>query len=98
MAGEYSNIPDDRSLTKSSVTLNGSSQSLLAADPARLVVTVSNAATNGSAAVDPTGGTCALDAGIPLEPGQTVILSGQAAKSAWTCFGTSGQKLTVYVG
>jgi|GEM_PF-790967 len=85
-------------LVKSTVTLSGASAELLPADPARRVVIVSSTRTNGDAAIDPTGGVCALDAGIPLSGGDTVQITGKEAQSAMTQIGTIGQKLTVYVG
>lgn len=83
---------------KGSVTLTGASQTLVAASANRSVVRVSNPASNGAAAIDPSGGTCALDAGIPLNPGDTIEISGKEAQQAMTCIGTAGQKLTVYAG
>lgn len=89
---------DGRSLTKSSVTMTGSSGVLVSANPNRLYVIVSSTEANSSAAFDPTGGVCALDAGIPLPAGTTVEISGTPAQSAMTQIGTNGQKLTVYTG
>ena len=85
-------------LVKSTVTLSGASAELVPADPARRIVIVSSSRTNADAAIDPTGGVCALDAGIPLSGGDTVQITGKEAQSAMTQVGTSGQKLTVYVG
>lgn len=85
-------------LTRSTVTMTGVSASLVAADSTRRVVIVSNAKSNSDAAFDPTGGTCALDAGIPLAGGDTVQISGKEAQSAMTQIGTNGQKLTVFIG
>jgi hypothetical protein len=85
-------------LVKSSVILSGASAELLPADPARRVVIVSSTRANADAAIDPTGGVCALDAGIPLSGGDTVQITGKEAQSAMTQIGSSGQKLTVYVG
>lgn len=85
-------------LAKSSVTMTGASATLLAADPTRKVVIVSSTKANSSAAIDISGGTAALDAGIPLEGGDTVQITGKEAQSAMTQIGTNGQKLTVYVG
>jgi len=83
---------------KGSVTLTGVSQTLVAASATRSVVRVSNPASNGAAAIDPSGGTCALDAGIPLNAGDTIAITGKEAQQAMTCIGTGGQKLTVYAG
>lgn len=85
-------------LAKASITMSGSSGALVSASAARLIVMVSNALANAVAAVDPTGGTCALDAGVPIPPGQTVTFTGKAAQSAMTQIGTNSQKLTVYTG
>jgi hypothetical protein len=85
-------------LVKSTVTLSGGSAELVPADPARRVVIVCSARANADAAIDPTGGVCALDAGIPLSGGDTLQITGKEAQSAMTQIGTSGQKLTVYVG
>lgn len=89
---------DGATLTKAAVTMSGSSGVLVAASASRLVVLVSNASANAPASVDPTGGTAALDAGMAIPPGQTVIFTGKAAQSAMTQIGTNTQKLTVYTG
>lgn len=85
-------------LLKSSVTMSGASAELVPADGTRRVVIVSSTRSNADAAIDPTGGTCALDAGLPLSGGDTLQITGKEAQSAMTQFGVSGQKLTVYVG
>ena len=85
-------------LTRSTVTMTGASAELVPADATRRVVIVSSTKANGDAAFDPTGGTCALDAGIPLSGGDTLQITGKEAQSAMTQIGTVGQKLTVYVG
>lgn len=85
-------------LTKTPVTMTGVSAPLLAADAARKVVIVSSTASNAAAAIDPTGGTAALDSGVPVNPGATVRITGKAAQAAMTQIGTNGQKLTVYTG
>lgn len=89
---------EEVTLTKAAVTMTGASGVLVAADPTRRVVIVASTATNAAAAVDPTGGTCALDAGIPLNPGAWLSYTGKAAQSAMTQIGTNTQKLTVYTG
>lgn len=89
---------DGATLTKASVTMSGSSASLVAASASRLVVIVSNTESNAAAAIDPTGGTAALDAGIPIPAGTTIEITGKAAQSAMTQIGTNTQKLTVYTG
>lgn len=85
-------------LTKASVTMTGSSGVLVAASATRSFVSVSNPGSNAAVAIDPTGGTCALDAGIPLPPGVTFVITGKMAQSAMTQIGTNTQKLTVYTG
>ena len=92
--------PEDLvTLTKASVTMTGVSAQLVAASATRSIVIAVNAATNSPAAVDPTGGTAALDAGIQLVGGGDMVkITGRAAQSAMTQIGTNGQKLTVYTG
>jgi hypothetical protein len=85
-------------LAKATVTQTGVSASLVAADATRRIVIVSSTKTNASAAIDPTGGTAALDAGIPMEGGDTIQITGKEAQSAMTQIGANGQKLTVYTG
>lgn len=81
------------------VTLNGSSQTALAANPARKGIIIGSTATNASAAVDITGGTAALTKGIPLGGGGTIILTGaECPLGTITVIGTNGQILTVYEG
>lgn len=85
-------------LTKVAVTMSGTSGELLPASATRQLVLVSSTKANGSAAIDPTGGTCALDSGIAIEGGDLIEIAGKAAQSAMTQIGTVGQKLTVYWG
>lgn len=85
-------------LTKTVVTMDGTSKQLVPADPNRSVVKVFSVATNASAAVDETGGTVALDTGTPLEPGGGYEWTGTAAQAAMTAIGTTGNKLIVYRG
>jgi hypothetical protein len=89
---------DGGTLTKSAVTADGASKTLVAASASRLSVMVSNPAANAAMAIDPTGGTCSLTAGIPLAPGETIQITGKAAQSAMTFIGTDTQVLTVYTG
>jgi hypothetical protein len=90
---------DTVTLTKASVTMTGVSAQLVAASASRSMVIVVNSATNSPAAVDPTGGTAALDAGIQLVGGGDMVrITGKAAQSAMTQIGTNGEKLTVYTG
>lgn len=85
-------------LTRSTKTGTGASAELVAASDTRKIVYVSSAETNSAAAIDPSGGTCALDVGISLRPGDTVTISGKEARSAMTFIASSGQKFTVYEG
>lgn len=89
---------DGATLTKAAVTADGASKALVAASASRLSVTASNPAANAAMAIDPTGGTAALTAGIPLGPGETIEITGKAAQSAMTFIGTNTQVLTIYVG
>jgi len=89
---------DGATLTKAAVTMTGSSAALVAASAARTIVMVSNAEANSPAAVDITGGTAALTAGIPVPAGTTIEITGKAAQSAMTQIGTNAQFLTVYTG
>jgi len=89
---------DQATLTKAAVSMTGASGVLVGASAARLSVMVSNPAANAVAAIDPTGGTCSLTAGIPIGPGATIEITGKAAQSAMTQIGTNAQVLTVYVG
>lgn len=85
--------------TKSAVTMTGASGALLAANANRKGVIVSSTATNASAAIDITGGTASLSAGIPLAPSQTIFLTGSDCPvGAITQIGTNLQVLTVYEG
>ena len=85
-------------LTKSTVTMSGASGVLVAADATRAIVIVSSTSGNASAAIDITGGTCALDSGIQIAGGDTIQIVGREAQSAMTQIGTTTQKLTVYTG
>ncbi len=89
---------DGATLTKAAVTMTGASGVLLAASATRTIVLVSNAEANSPAAVDITGGTAALTAGIPVPAGTTIEITGKAAQSAMTQIGTNTQVLTVYTG
>ncbi len=85
-------------LTKAAVTMTGASAALVAAAPSRKIVIVCSTAGNAAAAIDPTGGTAALTAGIPLGSGERIEITGVAARSAMTQIGTNAQLLTVYTG
>ena len=85
-------------LTKAAVTMTGASGVLVGASASRLIVIVSSTEANSAAAIDPTGGTAALDAGIAVPAGTTIEITGKAAQSAMTQIGPNTQKLTVYTG
>ena len=89
---------DGATLTKAAVTMTGASGVLVGASASRLIVIVSSTEANSAAAIDPTGGTAALDAGIAVPAGTTIEITGKAAQSAMTQIGTNTQKLTVYTG
>lgn len=89
---------DGVTLTKAAVTMTGASDVLVGASASRLIVIVSSTEANSAAAIDPTGGTAALDAGIAVPAGTTIEITGNAAQSAMTQIGTNTQKLTVYTG
>jgi hypothetical protein len=85
--------------TKTAVTMTGASAALVAANADRKGLIVSSTATNAGAAIDITGGTAALDAGIPLAGGGTIVLTGSDCPvGAITQIGTNAQLLTVYEG
>lgn len=86
-------INDCAGLTKSSETCIGASASLVTATTSRVLVIITNALSNSVVAIDPTGGTCALDTGIVLDSGDTIQIMGRAFQSATTQFGTNTQKL-----
>lgn len=85
--------------TKTAVTMTGASATLLAANAARTGLIVSSTGTNAAAAIDITGGTAALTAGIPLAGGSSLSLTGsECPVGAITQIGTNAQVLTVYEG
>lgn len=98
LLGSLTVVSDSVAVTKTTVVGTSASAPLLAADATRSVVRVRSTATNDSAAVDPTGGTCALDSGDPIQPGGGIEYTGVSAQSAMTFFATTGNKLTVFTG
>lgn len=85
--------------TKTAVTMSGASATLLALNASRKAFIVSSTATNSSAAIDITGGTAVLSAGIPLAGGASLSMSGaDCPTTAITQIGTNAQVLTVYEG
>ena len=85
--------------TKTVVTMSGASAQLLPPNDARKAVMVCSTKGNTDAAYDISGGTAALDAGIPISGGDVHLLTGgEVPKGAITQYGASGQKLTVYEG
>lgn len=85
--------------TKSTVTQSGSSKNLLAANTARTGVIVYNPSTNATVWIDPSGGTVAAEAGIPVLAGTYFTMTGSVtAKTAITTIGTNTQTVTVWEG
>jgi len=85
--------------TKTSLTLNGSSQTLLAASNTRNAITVYNPTTNANAWIDISGGTATAETGSLLAPGTTFVITGSAVpKTAITVIGTNTQVLSVQEG
>lgn len=85
--------------TKTAVTMSGASANLLAANTARKGFMVASTATNAAAAIDITGGTAVLSAGLPLAGGQTIFMTGtDCPLGIITQIGTNTQLLTVYEG
>lgn len=76
----------------------GASASLVSADPNRRLVRLSSTKTNSSAAIDPTGGTCSLDFGEPIEGGDIREIWGKEAQQAMTFYGAAGNKFTLVTG
>jgi hypothetical protein len=89
---------DSVTLVKTAVTMTGASTTVVAALTTRSIVMISSAASNAAAAIDITGGTAALTAGVPLAGGATLTVTGKACQSAMTGIGTNTQLLTVYAG
>lgn len=84
-----------------SFSLNGSSQTLLAAQTpgttARSGFIVVNPSGNGTVYVDVSGGTASSTRGIPITSGQWIQFTGQVGPyNAVTIIGTNGQSVEVY--
>lgn len=94
-------IGGDLTYTRSTVTLNGSSQTLLAAGTAgqrRGTIMVVNPSTNSIAYIN-LAGTTATSADIPLQPGTFFTVAGQVGPiNAITVIGTNTNVLTLFVG
>lgn len=85
--------------TKTSVTLTGASQTLLAASTTRNAVTIYNPVANASIWVDLSGGTAAADVGMLIPAGITAIITGSVVpKTAITVIGTNTQIVSVQEG
>lgn len=84
--------------TKTAITMTGVSAALIGANANRKRLVISSASGNGAAAIDLSGGTAALTAGLALNGGDTIILTDGDCRGAVTQIGTSGQVLTVFEG
>lgn len=85
--------------TKTSVTLNGSSQTLLAASDTRNAITIYNPTVNANIWVDISGGTAAAETGMLIPAGYTAIITGSVVpKTAITVIGTNTQLVSVQEG
>ncbi len=85
--------------TKTTFTLNGSSQILLAASDTRNAVIIYNPSTNGNVWVDLSGGTVASEGGSMIQPASTLSITGAAVpKTAITIIGTNTQSVIVQEG
>ena len=94
-------IGGDLTFTRSTVTLTGSSQTLVAAGTAgqrRGTILVMNPSTNSVAYVN-LAGTTATSSDIPIQPGSYFSISGQIGPiNVLTVIGTNTNVLTLYVG
>lgn len=91
--------PASTTYTKTSVTLTGSSQVLLAASGARNAVTIYNPSVNANIWVDISGGTAAAETGMLVPAGYTAIITGSVVpKTAITVIGTNAQLVSVQEG
>lgn len=85
--------------TRSNPTLDGSSDTILAANAARKGLIIANPIGNAQVSVDIAGGTVTLANGIPLMPGDTITITGsECPVGIITGIGTNTQKVVVYEG
>jgi len=85
--------------TKTTLTLNGASQVMLAASTTRNAMTVYNPSTNDVVWVDISGGTVAAEGGTAVLPGFTLAITGPSVpRTAITIVGTSAQSVIVQEG
>lgn len=95
----YSKFYGTTTYTKSTISLNGSSQTLLAASNTRTAVMIYNPTTNSNVWIDVSGGTAVSEGGMLIPAGYTVVLSGSVTpKTAITVIGTNTQSLIVHEG
>ncbi|CAB4200587.1 hypothetical protein UFOVP1339_53 [uncultured Caudovirales phage] len=85
--------------TKTVFTMNGASQTLLAANPARKEVIITNLIGNSQLAYDPLGAAVTLINGIQLQATDSDVWSGaECPLGAFTVIGTNTQNVLVYEG
>ncbi|HZP98274.1 MAG TPA: hypothetical protein VFB13_01970 [Reyranella sp.] len=85
--------------TKSTVTLDGSSDQVLAANTARKGLIIVNRVGNAQVDIDIAGGTVAAGTGIPLLAGDRLVFDGAATPlTKITAIGTNTQILNVWEG
>jgi len=95
----YQKTPGTTTWTKTTVTLNGSSQNALAASTTRVGFMLYNPSANGNVYVDISGGTVASETGVLLAAGARFSVTGSATpKTAITVIGTNTQSLIVWEG
>jgi len=90
-------INGDVTWSKTTLTLNGSSQTLVAASKTRKGLIVYNRSTNATVTIDISGGNAT--AGLPVAAGQFIMFTGQLGpNNAVTILGTNTQIVDVWTG
>lgn len=98
MAGSSAPVTGSATWTKSTLVLNGGSQTLLAAGAALKGFILFNRAGNGQVDVDIAGGTVAANTGRTLFGGSDYYFTGAYAPvNAVTIIGTNGETVTFWV-
>lgn len=98
-AGVYIKQYGTATYVKTSVSLTGSSQQLLAANTSRVGFVIYNQSTNANVFVDLAGGTVASETGILIGPGGRFSVTGSATpKTIVTIIGTNTQTVIVWEG
>lgn len=83
--------------TKTTLTLDGTSQTALASNTSRIGFMIINRTGNAQVDVDPAGGAVAANTGIPIVGGQSRWWSGSSTPtSAVTVIGTNTQVINIY--